>query len=640
MATVVTQQEIVVRPLLPRSLTAGDQIDLAAVVHNYSGERLVIAASLASDAFELTSPENVSLTLESGQSSLVTWKAIARREGQADVLVRADAESIGDAVRLSLPVRPLAVPKVATETGVIENEWSTVLVMPQGALDISSVTIELDRSVAGSVLSGLEFLTGFPYGCVEQIMSKALPNAVVARAVRDFGISYPGASEDLSEKIAKGLQMLYAMQHDDGGWGWWYDDRSHDYQTAWVVFGLAKTAEAGYEVDDAVIDRAVKWLEENLASMDPRTKAFALYAMAEAGHANLEAARALRSYEFELDGFSRAALALAFHELGAEQEARSMVDALANYRVDVGQGVYWPTSEVDGYYNEKTMASSVRTTALVLSAMTRIAPEDPAASEIARWLMGRRRDYGWGTTNETSFTVLALTDYLLYTQEAQAEPGFIVELNGETQAEGILSDDRPTFTLRIPAASMTRGLNSLRIVRRAEGRLYYVVSSRVYLPEESIEASGRIQVSRRYLDAEEGKPLAQFEAGQMVKVVLEVNAPEDSYYVLVEDNLPGGLEALNEALNVSGHVVDEEGNERYLWEDLGYNNKEVYGDRVSFFVTEMDKGNHVFSYFARATRSGAFVALPTEAWAMYDLDLWGRSASAELNIVATGTAAQ
>jgi uncharacterized protein YfaS (alpha-2-macroglobulin family) len=328
-----------------------------------------------------------------------------------------------------------------------------------------------------------------------------------------------------------------------------------------------------------------------------------------------------------LDGFSRAALALALHELGAEQEARSAVSALGIYRVDGGQGAYWPTSEVDGYYNQKTMASSIRTTALVLSAIARVTPEDSTASEIARWLMGRRQDDGWGTTNETSFAVLALTDFLLYTQEAEAEPGFMVELNGEMQAEGVLSHEQPRFTLTIPAPSMVRGLNSLRIVRREEGRLYYVVASQVYLPQASIEASGRVQLSRRYLDADTGRLLTQFEAGQMVEVALEVNAPEDAYYVLVEDNLPGGLEALNEELNVSGHVVDEEGNERYLWEDLGYNNKEVYGDRVSFFITEMDQGKHVFSYFARATRGGTFTALPAEAWAMYDLDLWGRSSS-------------
>jgi uncharacterized protein YfaS (alpha-2-macroglobulin family) len=36
---------------------------------------------------------------------------------------------------------------------------------------------------------------------------------------------------------------------------------------------------------------------------------------------------------------------------------------------------------------------------------------------------------------------------------------------------------------------------------------------------------------------------------------------------------------------------------------------------------------HTFSYLARATHEGEFVAMPAEAYAMYDLTTWGRSAS-------------
>jgi alpha-2-macroglobulin len=53
---------------------------------------------------------------------------------------------------------------------------------------------------------------------------------------------------------------------------------------------------------------------------------------------------------------------------------------------------------------------------------------------------------------------------------------------------------------------------------------------------------------------------------------------------------------------------------------------------VSFFITEMAPGRHTFSYLARATHAGAFVALPAEAWPMYDLATWGRSASSVMLI--------
>jgi uncharacterized protein YfaS (alpha-2-macroglobulin family) len=53
---------------------------------------------------------------------------------------------------------------------------------------------------------------------------------------------------------------------------------------------------------------------------------------------------------------------------------------------------------------------------------------------------------------------------------------------------------------------------------------------------------------------------------------------------------------------------------------------------VSFFITEMSAGKHEFTYFVRATQDGRFVAMPAEAYAMYDLATWGRSGSAEVVI--------
>jgi len=91
---------------------------------------------------------------------------------------------------------------------------------------------------------------------------------------------------------------------------------------------------------------------------------------------------------------------------------------------------------------------------------------------------------------------------------------------------------------------------------------------------------------------------------------------------------------LNEGLNTTSHegtaygyCYDYSNCEGYHWQEYGYNNKEAHSERVSFFITELNGGRHTFTYFARATRAGAFVALPAEAYAMYDLTVWGRSAS-------------
>jgi uncharacterized protein YfaS (alpha-2-macroglobulin family) len=632
---IITQQELVVRPILPRVLTAGDEVELSAIVHNYSdsSQEVDVSLTISHLDFDLTASPTQTVKLSPGELRVLGWPVTVNEAGDAEMLIRADVgDETRDAVLLVMPVRPLAVPDVETQVGQFSGELATTISVPEGALGISTVRIELSRSIAGSLLEGLEFLTGFPYGCVEQTMSKALPNAVVGRALFQLGVSNPTLTADLPAKINAGLQRLYGYQHNDGGWGWWYDDSTHDYQTAWVVFGLAVTADAGYEVDPAVIERGVDWLREHLFEMDIRTQAFALYSMATAGHGELDTALVLLERLDELDTFSQAALALTFHELDAAAEAQEILYTLAETAV-IGDGkVFWDSDEYDGYYYQKTMASATRSTALALSAFTRISPNHALEPDIVRWLMGQRRLQGWGTTNETSFAILGLTDHLLAAQSGTAETTYTVELNVQRLASGALGPQEPAVSLEIPVSEMESGLNSLRIQQSDGGRLYYVISSRIYLAQEEIEAAGLIEVSRDYLDLRSNQPITTVVPGELVRVRLVVEMPENGTYMIVEDQLPGGLEALNERLNTTSHVatVEEWIEPRYYWEDYGYNHKEVHGDRVSFFITDMSSGRHTYTYLARATHQGDYVALPAEVSAMYDLANWGRSASDRL----------
>jgi uncharacterized protein YfaS (alpha-2-macroglobulin family) len=111
----------------------------------------------------------------------------------------------------------------------------------------------------------------------------------------------------------------------------------------------------------------------------------------------------------------------------------------------------------------------------------------------------------------------------------------------------------------------------------------------------------------------------------MVQVRLTVTLPEAASYVIVEDKLPGGFEAINEQLDNASVVAETAHNYNYTY-------KETRGERVSFFITEMRAGKHMFTYFVRATQDGRFAAMPAEAYAMYDLATWGRSISTEVAI--------
>jgi hypothetical protein len=360
--------------------------------------------------------------------------------------------------------------------------------------------------------------------------------------------------------------------------------------------------------------------------------------MAQAGRGDLEKTQALVDASiYELDPFSQAALALALHQLGETDEARAILELLSTSARKQDEYVYWPQPSYDGQYHSKTMASTVRTTALALLAYAEIDPENDLVAGIVEYLADERQGiYGWGTTNETSFTILALTGHLVHEESRAGNTPYEVVVNGERLASGTLEVGNSSAGIELPLAELKDGLNTLLVTTQGDNPVYFDLSTRYDVLQSNVEPAGNIEVTRRYLNPKTKKPIEELQAGQLVLVELHVDVPEDAFFLAVEDYLPGGLEALNEGLSAANEVsVGAWGFEEYrqsFWEDYGYNYKEIRGDRVVFFITSFGQGTDTFTYYARATTPGEFVALPAQAYAMYDLSLWGRSESVEIEI--------
>ncbi|MEW5829806.1 MAG: alpha-2-macroglobulin family protein [Chloroflexota bacterium] len=641
-----TKQEVLVRPVLPRSLTSGDQAHLSAFVHNYGDTTRTFDVKLEAPGLEVQNEAIQKVTVEPGAVIPVGWQVIVEGVTATEVTISATSpDGAADAVRLPLPIQPVAVLDIQNQSGEFTGTLALALPLPEVQPETSTVTLHLSRTMSNTLLNGLEYLTGYPYGCIEQTMSRALPNAVVARASESLGLGGIELKRRVDPLVIESLHRLYGFQHDNGGWGWWFDDDSDDYQTAWVLFGLGLIAEAGYEVDATVISEGVNYLNHRLDDMDIRTRAYALYSMTLVGQGDLDQTQALATASLhELDPFSQAALALAFQRMGETEQAKTILGTLSNRMAQKGDKVYWPQLVSDGQYSRKTMASTRRTTAMVLAAYVAIDPQNPLIPGMVDYLIGERQGrQGWGTTNETTFAILGLTDYLVSQEEQDGQVLYVVTLGGKSLSSGVLEPGNNSVALKIPLDKLERGLNTLLIETEGGSKVYFDLSTRFDLPQSQVEAAGSIRVTRRYTDPKTKNTLETFQPGQLVRVELTVNVPKDASYFAIEDHLPGGFEALNEGLNTASHSNAYSSSfysndhyfwGEYLWKDYGYNFKEIRGDRVVFFITDLPQGTRTLTYLARVTTTGTFVAMPTEVYAMYDLSMWGRSASDQIEISA------
>src|SRR5438270_3518882 len=158
----------------------------------------------------------------------------------------------------------------------------------------------------------------------------------------------PKGKQDLKEldRIEReSLDRLYSMQHSDGGWGWWKDDSSDHFMTAYVLWGLTLAQNAGLPIKSEVAANAAKYLNAELVEEENNydMQAWLLQALAtyhaSAPHARnghpvtdfqMKAFDNLWKNREKLNAYTRALLALSAHYFGDTEHAQILVRNLEN----------------------------------------------------------------------------------------------------------------------------------------------------------------------------------------------------------------------------------------------------------------------------------------------------------------------
>ncbi|HXV44697.1 MAG TPA: alpha-2-macroglobulin, partial [Anaerolineae bacterium] len=217
--------------------------------------------------------------------------------------------------------------------------------------------------------------------------------------------------------------------------------------------------------------------------------------------------------------------------------------------------------------------------------------------------------------------------------------------------------------LKVPIADLLADASNLLNVARTDGngRLYYSAHLKVYLPVEEIEPAERgIIVSRRYTlesclaeKAEDQRvtcpEVREAKLGDVIRVDLTIIAPNDLYYVVVEDPLPAGAEAIDTGLATTSLLAMDPALSRtsrvffgedegayaypyYWWWWRWYSRSELRDDKVVLFADYLPKGTYEYSYTMRATLPGDYHVIPTIATEFYFPEVFGRSDGRLLSI--------
>ena len=646
-----TKKNIIVRLQAPRFFQEKDQVTVSAIVHNYLEKAKDVKVTLRQTGLEVSQAPVVTVNVPSGGEKRVDWVCDVRQPGEAKVTVMAQTDEESDAMGKTFEALPHGVEKFLCSTGSVgepivaakgadlgkspelKTEVVETLRLPAERNDLATVlNIDITPSIAATMVDSLDYLAKYPYGCVEQTLSRFVPCVVASKTLRDLGIDNPKLQAKLPDMINKGLSRIYAAQRGDGGWGWWPGARNTDpWMTAYAVYGLTMAKEAGVNVEAARLQRGVAAVRGRLVHLEDRddTMAFCLYVLS---HHKVKEDKWLErtwNRREKLNAYTRALMASTFHNHNDHERATIMLRNLEDFlEQDKDNGTaHW--GKVRNYWHWSHDA--VEATSYALKAYLAVEPNNPLVKPIMKWMVNNRKGNRWKSTRDTAKAVYALCDYLRHSRELEPSYTATVFVNGKKIRELVVNKDNALSLdgrITLGDADLKAGDNTIRIVKEGTGNLYYATGLYFYTKEEKIQGAGHeIFVKRSYqklaLDPENKEtrtPIAygaRLVSGDRIEVTLEIEAKNDYEYLVFEDPKPSGCEPV-------------ELRSGYRWRSGLGAYMEIRDEKTAFFVSRIRQGTHKLTYILRAEIPGTFNALPTSGYAMYIPDI--RAISDEMRI--------
>ena len=637
-STVVSRKPLMVRPILPRFVTQGDRCRIGAIVHNQSDtpQRLRLHLEPAGGRRESSRP----ISLAPGARYTLEREIRVASANPLPILGWARTDSgLEDAVRVTLPVLPHGRQRMDCRSGVVRDKMATTFQVHRDAIPgHGALSLRLSPSVASAMLGALSYLAGYPYGCTEQTLSAFLPDVVISRALKELKLTDSGVSSKLPEMVRDGLTRIYAYQRGDGGWGWWEQDAADPWMSAYAVYALVEAQRAGFEVGAERLSRGLEYLAgvADRKGLDEKTRGYVLYVLALGGRAEA-ANRGLGGDDLPPQVRSEHALAthaLAAHTIGRHELAEDYLGRLWGRARSAGGGVFWG-DDAGHYWDRWTQAE---TTAMALLATCLIRPGEPRLPRVARRLMLQRRGDHWSSTRDTAMVLYAMVEYLKLSRELEPDYTARIVLNGRVRASVRMTPQmvgRPEQVIEIPVADLTTGENTLQVELDKEGILHYTAELAQYIAQEDIPAvasRARLDIDRQYylLRPQPGveepqmpsRPVDRVRYGDTLRCVVTLTAAADHSYMILEDYLPAGCEAI-------------EPDAEDLWwryDELGVDNIEYRDDKVAVFWRSLPAGVHRITYDLRATIPGEYRVMPSSVYSMYVPEVWGSGAESRLRV--------
>lgn len=617
---VIARDPVVVSATLPRVLGHADRATARLDFVNAEGPAGAYRVSVAPEGpLQLVQREATVQLSANGGRGAVSLPLTASGLGVGRLAVRLTGPNGLDVTsRYSLGVRP-ALPDITRRTVMTMEPGQGVTVSRDLLTDFvpgsARVAVSVSPSTAIDVPGLILALDRYPFGCSEQITSRALPLLyldVLSAAEGGLGLDQP-----VRDRIRDAIERVLSRQSGSGSFGLWSAGSNEDpWLDAYVTDFLSRAKDKGYGIPTQAFNSAIDRLRtlvvstNGVGSNKGMDLAYAHYVLARSGRGSLSELRWLADTQLNeigtpvARGQLGAALALMGDHARAERVLTSAV-ALLNARGQTDMGRF-------DYGSRLRDAAALMALGVEARVSRRIVADAQAVVEDLR---ARTR---YLSTQEKVWLVLAA--------QALIEDAKRIRLDvGGAAHEGALAR-----TLR--SDEIGNGL-ALRNTGPEAVRAVVTVTGTPATPEPAMANGFTLQ--RRYMTLD-GQPadIARVRQGTRLVVVLNVTEANPQLgQVMLVDRLPAGFEIDNPSLVASAETSAL----RWLApEQVQPDYKAFRDDRflAAYSRSSGAKQTWQVAYMIRAVTPGRFIAPPATIEDMYRPERSARTTVGEAEVIA------
>lgn len=603
---------VVISTSLPRFLSPGDKVKVMATFTNTTKQEITAEVkSIVSGSLTTTQPTSGSIRLPAGKELQLPFELKAGKQtGMAKLSLQATSGNEKYTWTADVPVRPANLPQMVTKGGIIrDNEQVTF----SSASELMPGTIEteglLTSNPMGEYAQNLSELINYPYGCLEQVISKVFPQLYYEDLSKMLSQKPSPLKPDPNTNVQEAVRRIASLQQYNGGLVMWPSGGEVNWwNTAYAGHFLYEADKAGYTTNPTVSENINRYLTAMIKQkpstayyfMDegrwrsrtfPQREIFySLYVLALNGKQHIPTMNYYKARLEDLTADSRFMLASVYYLIGDAGSARQ----ISRYE-----------SKPEGESRRMTggsYSSPIRDHAISLYTLISSSPDDPKIPLLAKQLSEMVRGTKWMSTQENVFTLLAFGK-----MAARITPGNVtVAVTAQNKLLAEYKDKDTNFSTRS---------SDVKLTASGKGSLYYLIQS------EGIPISGlnrqedQILRVRRQLLTRDGQPVNtnNLHTNDLLVVKITLSTTDNSLMdnIIITDLLPACFEAENTRLTTGRDI-------NWAKEQAQPDHLDFRDDRINIFASIKNTGPLQFYYMVRVINPGDFTWGSVGAVAMYN----------------------